>query len=85
MKAERDQVQDASATQAIGRPWRCSSGDHVLGFVRRENNARQLYLLDGHVITGSAQVWCASCESHREWHAGADALEHLMQRRNRAV
>lgn len=84
MTAQDTESRDVVSVAVAGRPWRCASGIHVLGVVRRENHANQLHLTDGHVIVGSAQVWCPICESFRDWHAGQDAIDHLLQRRGRS-
>ncbi len=65
----------------LGRPWRCASGQHVLGQVIREKGIRRLHLAEGHVITGHALIFCPECAQLREWHSGADGISELLSRR----
>ncbi len=64
-----------------GQPWRCATGRHVLGAVVREGRVRRLHLQEGHVVTGHALIYCAECAQHKEWHAGAAALDEILSRR----
>jgi len=82
MMAQSTDVQANPIEFSEPRPWRCATGTHVLGVVKRSNNERRLYLASGHILAGSAEVWCPACLAFREWHAGADALEHLLRRRS---
>ena len=68
-----------------GRPWRCATGQHVLGQVAGEGGVRRLQLEAGHVITGHAMIYCPECAQLREWHAAGDALRQLMSRRGAPV
>jgi len=63
----------------VGRPWRCATGQHVLGQVIRVRNVRRLHLESGHVITGPAMVYCSDCHQLREWHAGEDGLREILE------
>ena len=58
-----------SMSVSVGRPWRCATGEHVLGEVVRDGRIRRLHLAEGHIITGHALIYCQACAQHREWHA----------------
>ena len=62
------------------KPWKCTSGTHILGEVGRKNGVRRLCLNSGHVITGAAEIYCERCQTHREWHSGAEGLRELLER-----
>ena len=66
-----------------GRPWRCATGAHILGQVVSIASVHRLRLSSGHLITGSAEIWCAECEAYRDWHVGGDGLEEMIGARRR--
>ena len=68
---------------AVGRPWRCATGQHVLGQVIRDRHVRRLHLESGHVITGPAMIYCPDCSQLREWHAGEDGLREIVENARR--
>jgi len=67
----------------VGRPWRCATGQHVLGQVIRDRHVRRLHLESGHVITGPAMIYCPDCSQLREWHAGEDGIREILEGRER--
>jgi len=64
-------------------PWRCATGQHILGQVVNIASVHRLRLFSGHLITGSADIWCADCAAWREWHVGGDGLEEMLEARCR--
>jgi hypothetical protein len=70
---------------AVGRPWRCATGQHVLGQVVREGGVRRLHIEAGHVITGHAMIYCPECSQLKEWHSAGDALSQVLSRRGAPV
>ena len=80
MMAECESAVDK--VHVVGRPWRCATGNHILGAVLREGEVSRLHLTGGHVITGHALIYCEACGRHREWHSGADGLAELLSRRD---
>jgi len=82
MTIECDHAPDASRSQVTGRPWRCATGEHVLGTVQHEHGVSRLHLPAGHVITGHALIYCVECDRHREWHSAADGIAELLSRRH---
>src|SRR5512139_1988321 len=71
--------------------WRCPNG-HTLGIVRRHNGIRrlELYRLPGGadvvaVLTGSAEICCASCGEVRAWFAPEEGMRELLARRGIGV
>jgi len=64
-------------------PWRCATGAHTLGQVVSIASVKRLRLSSGHLITGSAQIWCAECGTFRVWYVGGDGLEEILEARRR--
>ena len=64
-------------TVDLGRPWTCANW-HLLGYVKRIGGVRRLYLPDGHVITGLAEIRCSTCGTLRTWHWGQDGIEQIL-------
>ena len=53
-------------TVELGYPWLCPSR-HLLGYIKRVGSFRRLFLGEGHVVTGQAEIRCSVCGAVRIW------------------
>lgn len=58
-------------TVELGWPWLCPAR-HLLGYIKRVGSFRRLFLAEGHVITGQAEIRCPVCGTVRIWPWGEE-------------
>lgn len=72
------------------KPWKCGRG-HTLGHVAPIEGIRRLFLYRfadvpenvAGILTGLGCWTCSKCNTTREWHAGQDAIEELLEKRKK--